>query len=181
VDAIVKTGPILCALESLRGELATRRTHPTLGAGTLHASLITGGREECTIPDRCLLTIERRTLPGESLADVEADLAQLLQRCRDADPELNVASRTTLVRDPFETSPGEPIVQAVRHALAGADPELTGVSYWADSAFIAAAGIPAVLYGPNGEGAHADVEWVSISGAIECARTLTAVALDFCR
>jgi len=181
VDAIMKTGPILCALETLRGELATRRTHPVLGSGSLHASLITGGREECTIPDRCLLTVERRTLPGESLADVEADMAQLLQGCRDADEELNVASRTTLARDPFETSPGEPIVQAVQHALAGADQEPTGVSFWADSAFIAAAGIPTVLYGPNGEGAHADVEWVSVSGTIECARTLTMTALNFCR
>jgi acetylornithine deacetylase len=54
------------------------------------------------------------------------------------------------------------------------------VSYWADSAFIAAAGIPTVVYGPNGDGAHAETEWVSISGTTECARTLTGVALNFC-
>jgi acetylornithine deacetylase len=122
IDAITKTGPILLALDTLNGELATRRTHPTLGPGTLHASLITGGREESTIPERCLLTVERRTLPGETLADVEADIAQLLQRCRDSDTELNVASRTTLARDPFDTSPDEPIVQALQQALTAADP-----------------------------------------------------------
>jgi acetylornithine deacetylase len=180
IDAITKTGPILLALDTLNHELATRRTHPTLGPGTLHASLITGGREESTIPERCLLTVERRTLPGETLADVEADIAQLLQRCRDSDTELNVASRTTLARDPFDTSPDEPIVQALQQALTAADPTPVGVSYWADSAFIAAAGIPTVLYGPNGDGAHAETEWVSISGTTECARTLTGVALNFC-
>ena len=63
IDAIMNTGPILQALDALNGELARRRVHPTLGPGTLHASLITGGREESTIPERCVLTIERRTLP----------------------------------------------------------------------------------------------------------------------
>lgn len=180
IDAIMKTGPILQALDTLDRELARRRTHPTLGPGTLHASLISGGREESTIPERCLLTVERRTLPGESVADVEADIAGLLQRCRDADADLIVASRTTLAREPFETSPDEPIVQAVQQALATTDPTPVGVSYWADSAFIAAAGIPTVLFGPDGEGAHAETEWVSISGTNQCARTLTTVAVDFC-
>lgn len=93
------------------------------GPGTLHASLITGGREESTIPERCVLTVERRTLPGESVTDVEADIAELLRRCRDADAELNVAARTTLAREPFEVSADELIVAAVQHAVAGvADP-----------------------------------------------------------
>jgi len=181
IDAIMQTGPILQAIHSLQGELATRRLHPTLGPGTLHASLITGGREESTIPERCLLTIERRTLPGESLADVEADVARLLQQCRDADAALTVNARTTLARDPFETSSDEPIVQALQQAAP--DPRGSvpvGVSYWADSAFIAAAGIPTVLFGPDGDGAHATTEWASISGTIQCARTLYAVAMDFC-
>lgn len=180
IDAIMKTGPILLALDTLNRELATRRTHPTLGPGTLHASLIDGGREESTIPERCLLTVERRTLPGESRADVEADISDLLRRCRRADPELTVTSRTTLARDPFETGPDEAIVHALQRALVTTDPTPIGVSYWADSAFIAAAGIPTVIFGPTGEGAHAHTEWVSISGTTECARTLTAVALEFC-
>ena len=54
------------------------------------------------------------------------------------------------------------------------------LSGWADSAFIAAAGIPTVLYGPDGAGAHADVEWVSRSGTRTCAAVLTALAVAFC-
>ena len=45
----------------------------------------------------------------------------------------------------------------------GAAPPIGGASYWADAAFIAAAGIPTVMLGPGGEGAHADVEWVSLA------------------
>ena len=54
------------------------------------------------------------------------------------------------------------------------------MSYWADSAFLAAAGIPTVLYGPEGEGAHADTEWVSRSGATTATTVLTQLARHFC-
>lgn len=181
IDAIMKVGPILLELDALNRELSTRRVHATLGSGTLHASLITGGREESTVPERCRLTVERRTLPGETVAGVEADIDVLLRRCRCADPELTVTARTTLARDPFEVDPDEPIVQALQQAIGAGDPGPVGVSYWADSAFIAAAGIPTVLYGPDGDGAHADTEWVSLSGTVECAETLIAVARAFCR
>jgi acetylornithine deacetylase len=182
VDAILKTGPILVALTELDMRLAHHR-HPRLGPGTLHGSLINGGLEESTIPDRCVLTIERRTLPGETAADVERDIADLLERCRRADPDLEVSQRTTLVREPFEVPDTTPIVGATRDAAAstlGTLPALDGVTYWADSAFIAAAGIPTVLFGPAGDGAHAAVEWVSIDATIACAATLTAVAERFC-
>jgi len=54
------------------------------------------------------------------------------------------------------------------------------MSYWADSAFLAAAGIPTVLYGAEGEGAHADTEWVSRSGTSTATTVLTQFAQDFC-
>lgn len=183
IDAILKTGPVLVALDALNDELRAS-AHRSLGPGTLHASLISGGLEESTIPDRCTVVIERRTLPGESVDDVERDVAELLDRCRVADPELDVRSRTLLARDPFETVAGEGIVETVAEAASehlGAPAEIGGVSYWADSAFISAAGIQTVLFGPDGDGAHAEVEWVSLPGTLACARTLTAAATTFCR
>src|SRR5262249_13575742 len=72
------------------------------------------------------------------------------QQCRDADAALTAGARTTLARDPFETSPDEPIVQAVQRAAPGARGGApAGVSYWADSAFIAAAGIRPYCSGPT--------------------------------
>lgn len=183
VDAILKAGPILVALERLNQELA-RRPHPSLGPGSLHGSLISGGIEESTIPDRCVLTVERRTLPGETVGDVEREVFDLLAHCRAGDPELVVTSRTTLAREPFETAPDAIIVEPLATAAAqvlGRPAELTAMSYWADSAFIAAAGIPTVLFGPDGDGAHAEVEWVSLRGTADCARVLTRAALAFCR
>ncbi|GAA0646218.1 ArgE/DapE family deacylase [Kutzneria viridogrisea] len=174
-DAIMKTGPVLVELDRLNQELRVRQ-HPRLGPGTLHASLITGGREESTVPDRCLLTVERRTLPGETVAEVERDVADLLARCTG----VRATSRTTLAREPFETPDDSAIVGAVLSAL-GEGAELGGVSYWADSAFISAAGIPTVLFGPGGDGAHAAVEWVSLTDTLVCARVLADTARAFCR
>ena len=182
VDAIVKMGPVLTALGELDDALAARE-HPLLGRGSLHASVIEGGVELSSIPAACTVGVERRTLPGETAADVEAELEALLERCRAADAALAVEQRTLLVREPFEVDPAAEIATLVRAAAAaelGAAPAVAGGSFWADSAFIAGAGIPTVLFGPSGEGAHAVEEWVSLSSTAAVARVLTDVAGRFC-
>src|SRR4051794_31780018 len=175
VDAIVRAGPVLTALGELDARLA-ERTHPLLGRASVHASLIEGGEELSSYPARCRLSLERRTLPGETAAQVEAELDALIDG-------VDATRRVTLVREPFEIDPGAEIAQTVRAAateVLGTEPAVGGASYWADAAFIAAAGIPTVLFGPGGEGAHAATEWVSVAGTEAVARTLTAVARRFC-
>jgi acetylornithine deacetylase len=182
VDAIVKIGPILTAIGALDAQLQARR-HRLLGRPSVHASVIRGGEELSSYPARCVVGLERRTLPGETAADVEAELGSLLDACRTADPELEAAQRTLLVRDPFEVPEDAEIVGLVRDAVAaslGAPPTIAGASYWADAAFIAAAGIPTVMLGPGGDGAHAAEEWVSISDTEALARALVAVAERVC-
>ncbi len=182
VDAIVKTGPVLTAVGALDRRLG-ETAHPLLGRASVHASLIEGGAERSSYPGRCALALERRTLPGETAADVEAELAALLAGCRAVDPELVAEQRTVLVREPFEVAADAPVVAAVRDAAAGvlgAEPAVGGVSYWADSAFLGAAGVPTVLFGPSGEGAHGDVEWVSIAATVAVARTLVEAGRRLC-
>ena len=177
-DAILAAGHHLVAFDHLNLQLRSR-PHPFLGPGNLHASLISGGTGESTIADRCVFTVERRTLPGETLEHVEGDIADLIERCRPADPRLTVNARTILHRPPMETPATAPIVQALV-AAAGPGTSLAPMSYWADSAFLAAAGIPTVLYGPEGDGAHADIEWISRSGTSTASTVLTRLAQDFC-
>jgi acetylornithine deacetylase len=176
VDAIVKAGPVLTALGALDEALAARE-HPLLGRGSVHASVIAGGVELSSYPARCVIGLERRTLPGETAADVEAELAALVERCRAADPALEATFRILLERDPFEADPEAPVVQALLAARPG---PLAGAGYWADAAFIAAAGIPTAMFGPGGEGAHAQVEWVSIDDTVAVTETLLAVAARLC-
>jgi acetylornithine deacetylase len=182
VDAIVKMGAVLRELEELDRSLADR-THPMLGRASVHASLIEGGAELSSYPARCKLSLERRTLPGETGEQIGREVESLLERCRAADPEFEAVQQAVLVREPFEIAPGAELVSIVADAAAEALAEpvkVSGASYWADSAFIADAGIPTVLFGPGGEGAHANEEWVSLSDTEAVARTLVGVATRLC-
>jgi acetylornithine deacetylase len=49
-----------------------------------------------------------------------------------------------------------------------------------DSAFLAAADIPTVIFGPDGDGAHADVEWVDLVSAARTADALLGIMTEFC-
>jgi acetylornithine deacetylase len=165
-------GEVLVRLTALDGELRSRSPHRLLGTGSLHASLIEGGTELSTYPDRCVLQAERRTLPGETEGDVAAEGESLLAG-------LDGSARVAFFRHAFEVDEGAEIVGLLgRHA---GGPEIIGVPYWADSALFASAGIPTVVFGPKGEGAHADVEWVDAASAESCAEIYAAVAAEFCR
>jgi acetylornithine deacetylase len=182
VDAILKMGAVLNGLAELDRRLA-ERTHPLLGRGSLHASVIEGGVELSSYPARCTLSLERRTLPGETVEQIERELTTLLDRCRAADPDLEASHHTLLVRDPFDVDRDAELVDLLATTAAEvlARPiTIAGASYWADSAFVAAAGIPTVLFGPGGAGAHALEEWVDLADTAAVARTLLVLATRFC-
>jgi acetylornithine deacetylase len=183
VDAIVKMGAVLQGLEALDRDLRSRPGHPLVGPASVHASLIAGGQELSTYPDRCRLSIERRTIPGESMAEIEGQIAQILERAAETDSTLRGEQRTLLVRDPFMVDVEEPIVTLARQQLTrvrGSEPQVVGWGGWMDSAFLSAAGIPTVILGPDGDGAHADVEWVDLESARKTADALVGIAEAFC-
>src|SRR5207245_1884123 len=79
VDAIAHMGRVLGAMESLGQELADRTPHPLLGTASIHASLIEGGQELSSYPERCRLQIERRTVPGETPDSVRREVRTHLE------------------------------------------------------------------------------------------------------
>jgi acetylornithine deacetylase len=171
VDAIALMGRALVRLQELHERLRAAPTHRLLASGSVHASIISGGQEYSSYPERCLLQGERRTIPGETVEQVAAELRGLLG-------DLDGETRVVFAREPFEAKEDEPFTQLVRrHA---GEPEIVGVPFWADSALLAAAGIPTVVFGPAGEGAHATVEWVDLDSVERCVEIYTAVALEFC-
>ncbi len=178
IDAIAKMGRVLVELEALGDRLLAGAPHPLLGPGSLHASLIEGGQEYSSYPERCLVTGERRLLPRESTADLETELQDVLARAREADPSLQVEARLLLSRDAFEIDAGHELVRTL--AAAAGEPEIVGLPFWADSGLTAAAGIPTVLFGPAGEGAHALVEWVDLESVERCRDVYVAVARAVC-
>jgi acetylornithine deacetylase/succinyl-diaminopimelate desuccinylase-like protein len=183
IDAIAKMGRVLVGIEELDRRLRANPTHPYVGSGSVHASLIEGGQEFSSYPARCLLQAERRTIPGETAALAAQELGEIVASAGEGDPDFSATLRAPISREPFEVAEDAEIVQAVRRqaaAVLGAEPELVGVSFWADSALLAAAGIPTVLFGPLGEGAHAEVEWVDVASLERCAEIYVGVAAELC-
>ena len=172
IDAIARMGPVLTELAILAEGLRLGPAHPLLGTSSVHASLIEGGQEFSSYPERCVVTGEWRTLPGESAADVERELRGLIARSGvEAEPTL------LFTGDPLETPAHAEIVQIVHGHVGTA---IVGVPYWADSAPLAAAGIPTVLVGPRGGGEHETVEWVELASVERLCDVLAATARVFC-
>ncbi|MDQ2655449.1 MAG: M20/M25/M40 family metallo-hydrolase [Chloroflexota bacterium] len=183
VDAIVKMGPVLTALGTLDQDLRAGPQHPLLSTGSVHASLIEGGQELSSYPHRCVLGIERRTVPGETQEQVETEIASILAAAARQDSAFRAEQRMLLVREPFSVETDEPIVQLAHRELVrvrGDAPPVSGAFGWMDSALLSAAGIPTVIVGPDGAGAHADEEWVDLASALATADALAGIVRTFC-
>jgi acetylornithine deacetylase len=184
VDAISHMGRVLVQLDDMDRALRSGPTHPLLGSGSLHAGLIRGGQEISSYPEHCTLRLERRTLPGETPADVEAALLTLLHHQHTLDPDFRATLQAGLSRSPLETPEDAPIAQVVQRAAShvlGHPAPVAGVPFWTDAALLAAAGIPSVLFGPAGAGAHAAEEWVELASVELCAQVYLQAALEWCK
>ena len=183
VDAIAKSGRFLTAIEDWDRRLSANPSHPRLGAGSVHASLIRGGEELSSYPAECRVSLERRTVPGETAESVAAELGAILERIASEDPGFRAEVRRGLARPPFEAREDEQIVEALRDAGAarlGQAPPWRGEPFWTDCAILAGSGIPCVLFGADGAGAHAAEEWAEEASVEALADILFDTALRFC-
>jgi acetylornithine deacetylase len=178
VDANMRMGRFLAELSKLEQELRARPGHALVGPPSLHAAMIAGGSGLSTYAASCKLQIERRTVPGETEAQVLAELQAIADRL-----DFAVSVKPFFVRDPFEVDRSAPIVKCVSGAVSsvlGSAPEYFGDTPWMDSALLSAVGVETVVIGPHGAGAHADVEWVDVESVERLAKILVQVALEYC-
>ena len=120
VDAIAQMGKVLVELSALQARLTAGARHALLGPGSVHASLIEGGRELSSYPDRCRLQIERRTVPPESGQDVAIEMGGILEHLAADDPSFQASSRVTFVRNPWQAD------SCLRHRGRAAERSRTG-------------------------------------------------------
>ncbi len=183
VDAIAKAGHFLVALEEYARRLANN-PDPILGPGTVHASLIAGGEEASSYPAQCTITLERRTVPGESSRVVESELKEILDALASSVKDFSYTLSPGLARDSFKADPESEIAKiAVRHLgdALGHAPVIRAEPFWTDCALLDQAGIPCLLFGVDGDGAHAATEWVTLESLEIVTQTLTKIVLDYCK
>jgi acetylornithine deacetylase len=183
IDAIAKAGKFLVELEELDKSLRANPAHAILKSGSVHASIITGGEELSSYPAKCLIRLERRTIPGETVASTQAELQWIIDKIAAADPDFKAAVTAGLARPPFEIGKDEAIVQALRNSATtrlGRTPIWRGEPFWTDCAILQSAGITCVMFGVDGGGAHAAMEWATRESVEALADILTETAVSFC-
>jgi acetylornithine deacetylase/succinyl-diaminopimelate desuccinylase-like protein len=152
VDALEAATAILGALYAHRAALKqTRSRVPGIVSPTLNVGLIKGGINTNVVPDQVVFRIDRRMIPEEDPAVVEADLRMRIAAAAEARPGIRVDVRRQLLAIPLTPQPGaERLASALqRHArqVLGVEVPVTGVPLYTDARHYAAHGIPIVLYG----------------------------------
>ena len=183
VDAIAQMGKLLVEVDRLQEQLAAGDQHSLLGAGSVHASLVNGGREMSSYPARCTLRLERRTVPSESADSVAEEIEEIISRLSTEDPAFHASSRVMLVRNPWQADPRSQIVKttaAAIEAVTGAPSATMTQTGWLDSALLGDVGIPTVICGPSGEGLHAEVESIDVTSLGTCTEIYAEIIRRFC-
>ena len=159
-NAIARMGRVLDRLASLVEDFGCRTGHARLGKPTLNPGTIRGGTAVNVVPDRCLLQVDRRLIPGETADGAENEI---LARLR-GEPDLNL---TRLYDRPaLDTPVDSPFVQEFAKAIlaGGRDegPEVAG--YLTNAVAFAERGIPSIVFGPGDMSlAHTDHEYVDLA------------------
>ena len=152
LDALEGATHVLARLYAWRKTLANRISAiPGIGAPQLTVGLITGGINTNVVPDRVVLRMDRRIVPDEAPAEVEAELRQVIEQAAADHPGLGVAIRRILLAAPLVPDPRAARLTAQlcarATAIMGEPVAAGGVPLYTDARHYAAAGVPVVLYG----------------------------------
>ena len=183
VDAIRHAGLLLAELDAYDAVVLPARTHALLGRASLHASLIEGGIGMSTYPDRCMLKLERRTIPGESADDAVREVRDACDRIRARRPTFAADVRLLVSQGPSDVAIDAPIVVSLGQALraSGEAVAVEGMSAWTDAALLNDAGIPAVCFGPGDISlAHAAEEYIPLDDIDRATSVLASLAGRWC-
>ena len=184
-DAIRMMGRVLNILDALDRKLASLTPHPLLGHGSLHASVIRGGQEFSSYPAECRLQLERRMLPEESAGEVEVELRSLVAGLSARDPDFRATVRGLGSRPAYEIARDASIAQLVSNAIrktlgSDAAEQFVGMAAWTDTALLAEAGIPGIVFGPSGRGLHGKEEYVELDSVVQCGEILLEAIRSAC-
>ncbi|MGH7991802.1 MAG: M20 family metallopeptidase, partial [Limisphaerales bacterium] len=158
-NAILEMARVVDLLETDHAAQLRNRKHKLLGAATINVGTISGGTQPNIVPDRCKISIDRRTLPGETEMKVKNEITDFLRAKK---LSVKIFSAKLAPALPLETNPKLPLVQRFMKNAGQSKP--LGVHFFCDAAVLSAGGIPSVVFGPGDIAqAHTADEWISLA------------------
>ena len=191
VNAISAAARFIALAEARLVPSFAPRRHSLLGPPTLNFGTIRGGDQPSTVAAACTLTLDRRSVPGESYAGIVAELETLLAEVEAVMPGLRTTLRrleggmATLEHVALETPADHPLARAAfaarRFVTGDVSDEPVAFPAWTDGALLAAfAGIPTIVLGPGDlADAHSPRESIGVAELEEGARIYAALALEW--
>jgi acetylornithine deacetylase/succinyl-diaminopimelate desuccinylase len=186
VNSIVWAAAIVQALENLGAQLARERNHPLLGAPTLNVGVIQGGTAPNIVPDKCLIRIDRRWLPGEDIKAIYAEIHSAVSHVIKDTLGVRVdikRMKETMHSQPMETCSDHPFVRVLQQVAKEErlPADLYGVPYGTDGSLFAAQRIPTVVWGPGDIAqAHTVNEFVDLEELWIAARFYLRAIISIC-
>jgi succinyl-diaminopimelate desuccinylase len=181
VNAITSMARLLPRLPEALPDLE----HPLVGRPTVNAAVIEGGSAPNVVPDRCVVDVDRRIVPGETDPEaVRAPFERLVDSVRADHPEVEIDVSIREWTEAAESPADSRIAGLTRAALTAetgqpaVDRGFTGIT---DARFyINQAQIPTVICGPGSlTVAHVADEWVEVADLVTAARTYARIAVGF--
>jgi acetylornithine deacetylase/succinyl-diaminopimelate desuccinylase-like protein len=158
-NAVHTMAQVVDFLETDYAARLRKRSHSLLGSATVSVGSICGGSQPNIVPDRCTISVDRRTLPGETEVAVCREISTLL---RSKQLPAQVMGQKLASCVPLETSSKLPLVRQFLRSAGQARP--AGVNFFCDAAVLAQGGIPSVVFGPGDIAqAHTADEWISLA------------------
>lgn len=176
INAILPMNEIINRLQTYQFDYTP---HPVLGKPTLNIGTIEGGVKTNVVPDQCKLTIDIRTVPGQSNEQILQDIEDLVKAVA-SNYEIKVLnSMASVGTDESDDFIKLAIETGKNHLNLELKP--TGVNYYTDaSVYCPHLQVPTFIFGPGIPTlAHQPNEYVEIDKFIESIQYYIALAIDY--
>ena len=177
------------------------REHPILGVPTINVGTIKGGDQPSTVPGECVMKLDRRCVPEETIEQVYAELEEIAAKLHEEDPRFKATIRDVFEGSndmphlPFATSPTDPLVASTKAAMCTESEVRHGEKLdenqiplsvfpaWTDAGFMSSeTDMTCIVLGPGQLGvAHSIHEFVDIEQLDKAAFVYAVTAMNYCR
>ncbi len=189
INAILHMVETIGAIQTDLIPKLANKSHPLLGCPSINIGKINGGTDTNIVPEKCIIGIDRRWIPGENHASIMEEFRGILEEVQRKIPSLKaevsfIEAFDKVPHEPFEITLDHPFVIKMSEAAKkhlGKAPRRTKLNYWTDGALLHKAGIPTLIFGPGAPAqAHTQNEFVETEELVKAAQIYRQLALEIC-
>lgn len=181
-NAIYRMAAVIRHLQTYAAEVVPNLgEHPRLGRPSLSVGTIAGGISVNTVPDKCVIEIDRRILPDEDPAAAQAHVMEYLQsqlgddanRIHHGEPFITARG----LKDEYNGPLAAQLIAAAQQS--GVSSKTIGVPFGTDASAFGSE-VPTVVFGPGSIAqAHTDDEWIAVDQLHQATEILVQLCTDF--